>query len=152
MLMQISIHTSHYFKMCTKCKWRIHASVLPDKKTFMVKTMNSEHTCIRTDCTDNTNASTAWIADKLNQMLNVDPTMSYELMHSELKKKWGIDVQQWQMYRARAYGRQASEGSHEDSFKQLQQYIHHLKEFNPGTIMKLQFHPRANLDDTPTFK
>ena len=72
------------------CKWRIHASVLPDKKTFMVKTMNSEHTCIRTDCTDNTNASTAWIADKLNQMLNVDPTMSYELMHSEIKKNGAL--------------------------------------------------------------
>ena len=117
----------------------------------MVKTLNGEHICIRTDCIDNTNASTAWVVDKLNEMLNVDPTMSYELMHSELKK-WGIDVQQWQLYRVRAYGKQASEGSHEDSFKQLQQYIHNLKEFNPETFVKFQFQPRLNLDNTPTFK
>ena len=116
------------------CKWRLHASVLPDEKTFMVKTLIPEHTCIRTDCNENSNASTAWVSDKLNEMLSVDPSMSYELMHSEMKKRWGIDVAQWQLYRARFLGRQSSEGSHEESFKHLKKYIDHLREINPGPL------------------
>ena len=73
-------------------------------------------------------------------------------MHSEMKKRWGINVAQWQLYRARVLGRQSSEGSHEESFKHLKKCIDHLREINLGTFVKLQFQPRVCLDDPPTFK
>ena len=68
------------------CKWRLHASVLPDEKTFMVKNLILEYTYIRIDYNKNSNASTAWVSEKLNEMLSVNPSMSYELMHNEMKK------------------------------------------------------------------
>ena len=48
--------------------------------------MKEEDTCIRPDCTENFNANTAWVAQKLDELLQVDPNISYELMLSELKK------------------------------------------------------------------
>ena len=51
----------------------------------MVKTMKEEHTCIRSYYIENFNANTAWVVQKLDELLQVDPNLSYELMLSELK-------------------------------------------------------------------
>ena len=58
------------------CPWRIHASPTPDGVTFMIKTYEQMHTCIR--ITNQPIATSTWIADKLKGSLNVDPNMSYE--------------------------------------------------------------------------
>ena len=43
------------------CKWRLHASVLADQCTFMVKTVGDDHSCIRLVNNINPNANTKWI-------------------------------------------------------------------------------------------
>ncbi|WOL13317.1 hypothetical protein Cni_G22087 [Canna indica] len=57
------------------CTWRIHASPAPDGVTYKIKTYNPYHNCIRT--TRNSNASSTWIAKKLQSKLVADPEMSY---------------------------------------------------------------------------
>ena len=42
------------------CPWRIHASPLPDKKTFKIKTYNNTHTCVRVNT--NSEATSTWIS------------------------------------------------------------------------------------------
>ena len=39
------------------CYWRLYASVLPDKKIFIVKTINPKHNCNKTDCNENLNTN-----------------------------------------------------------------------------------------------
>ena len=68
------------------CNWRIHASVLPDDKTFMVKTLQPTHSCIRVDCTQNPYVNIEWVSQKINELLKFDPNMSYELMQGKIKK------------------------------------------------------------------
>ncbi|KAJ1424176.1 Transposase, MuDR, plant [Sesbania bispinosa] len=67
------------------CYWRIHASPAPDGKTYKIKTYNHVHSCIRTS--KNSNATSTWIANKLESKLKADPNMSYAIMKQELLDK-----------------------------------------------------------------
>ncbi|KAJ1401847.1 Zinc finger, SWIM-type [Sesbania bispinosa] len=60
------------------CCWRIHASPTLDGKTYKIKTYNHVHSCIRTS--KNSNATSTWIANKLESKLKADPNMSYAIM------------------------------------------------------------------------
>ncbi|GAV74753.1 hypothetical protein CFOL_v3_18233, partial [Cephalotus follicularis] len=92
------------------CKWRIHASLTPDNKTFMVKTLKYKHTCIRPAYVNKVSAK--WIANKLGRKINVDPDMKYDLMENFLTSEYGVKPPQWQMYRARQFSREQIEGNH----------------------------------------
>ncbi|KAK7255963.1 hypothetical protein RIF29_29398 [Crotalaria pallida] len=85
------------------CCWRIHASPAPDGITFKIKTYTSVHTCIRTS--KNSNATSTWIATKLESKLRADPNMSYKSMKQELLDKFGVEPSNvTQLYRARKRG------------------------------------------------
>jgi hypothetical protein len=71
------------------CCWRIHASPTPDGKTYKIKTYNPTHSCIRTS--KNSNATSTWIAKKLENKIKVDPNMSYAIMKQELLDNYGIE-------------------------------------------------------------
>jgi hypothetical protein len=42
-----------------------------------------------------------WIADKLIDKFRAQPNMPLKAILGEVKDKWGVDVNDWQMYRAR---------------------------------------------------
>ncbi|KAJ1426371.1 Transposase, MuDR, plant [Sesbania bispinosa] len=67
------------------CCWRIHASPTPDGKTYKIKTYNHVHSCIRTS--KNSNVTSTWIANKLENKLKPDPNMSYAIIKQELLDK-----------------------------------------------------------------
>ena len=58
----------------TGCPWRVHASLVADGVSFMIKTYNPTHTCKRKPT--NKNANSRWIAEKLGPLLKADPQMS----------------------------------------------------------------------------
>lgn len=96
-------------------KWRCHASLLGDKKTFMVKTMNNVHICMRS--TKNRNVTAKWIAGKLKDKLRVDENISYELMSEELVNRHGVNAKKWKLYRAKLNAREDNAETHADSYK-----------------------------------
>ena len=124
------------------CKWRLHASVLADQCTFMVKTVQEENSCIRPADNINPNANTKWISRQLKESLMVDNNMIYELMQQKLKEKWGIDPPRWQLYRARMQVKESTEGSHSESFKYLKMYMDNLRKVNLGTVVKFEHYER----------
>ena len=134
------------------CPWRVHASVIPDGRTFMIKTMASDHTCIRAMGNKNANANSKWVAGKLMDALSADGDMSYDLMRHELVKEWGVEVSQWNLYKAKARARLQNEGSHRDSYKILEEYVKELQRHNPGTFVKFQFGDRLSDNDPKVFK
>ncbi|KAJ1424167.1 Zinc finger, SWIM-type [Sesbania bispinosa] len=107
------------------CSWRIHASPTPDWKTYKIKTYNPVHSCIRTS--KNSNATSTWIATKLEKPSNVI-----------------------QLYRARQRVRQDSKGAHAISYNDLPAWANLAKETNPGSLIKLELEPRINKN--PEFK
>ncbi|KAJ1429263.1 Zinc finger, PMZ-type, partial [Sesbania bispinosa] len=133
------------------CPWRIHASTTPDGATFMIKSVNNVHTCVRNSMKNY--ATSTWIASKLYSSLRADPYMSYNLMKNELKEKYGIEPHPMQLYRARRKVMEEVEGTHESSYKKLPKYGELLLDINPGSIVKLMYHDRnGNLNDKPKFK
>lgn len=69
--------------------------MLVDKITFIVKTYQKEHTCIRAIDHHNINHICIWIVKKLKSRLSVDLYTSYELMQNELREKWGVELLIW---------------------------------------------------------
>lgn len=67
----------------------------------MIKTLQGEHTCVIPVKNKNKNANVKWIADKLADSLSADINMSYDLMHNELVKKWGVNSSWWTLYKAK---------------------------------------------------
>ncbi|KAF7842517.1 uncharacterized protein G2W53_004815 [Senna tora] len=132
------------------CPWRIHASPGLDGRAFMIKSYEPSHTCIRQS--EKNNITSTWIAEKLKGSLSADPNMSYELMSNELNTKFGVEAHRMQLYRARKKGKEQVEGSHVESYKKMLKYAELLLERNRGSIVKLNYHDRTSLEETPVFK
>ncbi|CAJ2659035.1 unnamed protein product [Trifolium pratense] len=131
------------------CSWRIHASPTPDGKTYKIKTYNHTHSCIRTS--KNSNATSTWIAKKLESNIKVDPDISYAIMKQELLDSYGIEPSNVaQLYRARKRVRQDTKGVHALSYNDLPVWANLALEINPGSIIKLQLEPKIN--NNPEFK
>lgn len=100
------------------CCWRIHASPAPDGITYKIKSYNPGHSCTRT--TKNSNATSTWIARKLESKLKADPNMSYAGMKQELLDNYGIEPSNvGQLYRARKKVRQDAKEFHALSYNDL---------------------------------
>jgi len=91
--------------------WRIQASPAPDGLTYKIKFYNPSYSCIQTS--KNSNATSTWIARKLNNKLKADPNMSYTGMKQELLDNYGIEPSNvGQLYRARKKVRQDTKEFH----------------------------------------
>ncbi|KAF2286076.1 hypothetical protein GH714_010191 [Hevea brasiliensis] len=77
------------------CDWGFLTSILADDMTFMLKTLNNVHSCMRPLDNKNLNSTTRWIVEKLMSFLRANPDMSYELMQHHLLEKWGVDALIW---------------------------------------------------------
>ncbi|KAF7810449.1 uncharacterized protein G2W53_037192 [Senna tora] len=121
-----------------------------DGRAFMIKSYEPSHTCIRQS--EKNNITSTWIAEKLKGSLSADPNMSYELMSNELNTKFGVEAHRMQLYRARKKGKEQVEGSHVESYKKMLKYAELLLERNRGSIVKLNYHDRTSLEETPVFK
>ncbi|XP_058747011.1 uncharacterized protein LOC131620001 [Vicia villosa] len=131
------------------CCWRIHASPAPDGLTYKIKSYNPDHSCIRT--TKNSNATSTWIAGKLESKLKADPNMSYAGMKQELLDNYGIEPSNvGQLYRAKKKVRQDTKEFHALSYNNLPSWANLALETNPGSIIKLELEPRIN--QNPIFK
>ncbi|KAF4364050.1 hypothetical protein F8388_011842 [Cannabis sativa] len=111
------------------CPWRIHASLSPNERLFIIKTFNNTHTCqcVRT----NRAANSGWIAKKMVGPISRHPNMSLKGMREELKDTWGIEVNNKRLWRARAIARGEVEGNHVQSYGKLRRYAFMVMQTNP---------------------
>ena len=131
------------------CTWRIHASPILDGVTYKIKTYNPDHNCIRT--TMNSNATSTWIAKKLQSKLVADPNLSYSSMKAELLEKFGLEPSnQMQLYRARRKVKEEYEGNYAQSYNKLPAWAKLARETNPGSIIKMEVEVR--IPANPQFK
>lgn len=78
-----------------RCPWRLYATRLADQMTFMIKSLQDKHMCVRPTVHKNSNCTTKWIVKILKEKLIADPDMSYELMQHELLENRGIEAPLW---------------------------------------------------------
>ncbi|KAA8521544.1 hypothetical protein F0562_012217 [Nyssa sinensis] len=72
------------------CKWRIHASTLPNGVTFKIKTIGRDHICVRE--ARNSIADSNWIAGKMATRLRAEPNLKLDGMHVEVFERFGVEV------------------------------------------------------------
>lgn len=92
-------------------KWKMYASLLPDGKTFMIKTLKHKHTCVR-PLTNNA-ATAIWIAKKILPYISVNPNTSDEVIETMLQQQFGLGKpNRMKMWRAMTATLAAVQGTH----------------------------------------
>ncbi|KAL0346005.1 UNVERIFIED_CONTAM: hypothetical protein Sradi_4431800 [Sesamum radiatum] len=133
------------------CPWKIHATPFVDGVTFHVKTYVPNHTCVRSDPTSE--ATVDWIATKIESVLRENPRMKIRDIRNELKK-FGVNPQYMQIYRAKKKALESIEGSYIESFGNMLYYANLELEKNEESVVTLQ----CDVDETevipsaPVFK
>lgn len=64
--------------LASGCTLKIYASVIPDRRTFMVKTLNKKHTCVWPSRNNTTTA--LWITKKMLPYLSADLNLSDDVI------------------------------------------------------------------------
>ncbi|KAL0320209.1 UNVERIFIED_CONTAM: hypothetical protein Sradi_5282400 [Sesamum radiatum] len=133
------------------CPWRIHASPLADGVTFHIKTYVPNHTCVRSYATGE--ASPEWIAEKIENVLRENPGMKPRGIRNELKK-FGVNPQYMQIYRARKKAMESIEGSYAESFGKLPYYAKIVLANNERSVVTLQcdVDESESIPHAPVFK
>ncbi|XP_059627346.1 uncharacterized protein LOC132270162 [Cornus florida] len=103
------------------CQWGIRASLLPDKVTFKVKRVGSEHTCIIT--TKNPIVTSTFIVDKLANKFRNQPNIDLEILERDVRDTFKVEVTKVCLRRARKKALEQSEGTHIASYKKLWPFI-----------------------------
>ncbi|XP_059636143.1 uncharacterized protein LOC132278368 [Cornus florida] len=119
------------------CPWRIHASPLPCK-TYMIKTYNDNHSCVRGD--KNPLANSIWIAKKFFKKLKQNPQMAVESLRTALHEKYGIRAKKQQCYRAKKKALDVFKGNHGKSYSLLPSYRNEIMRTNPGSLVTLDYY------------
>ncbi|KAL0373872.1 UNVERIFIED_CONTAM: hypothetical protein Sradi_3302900 [Sesamum radiatum] len=135
------------------CSWRVHASPLPDGETFMIKTLENKHTCVRADKIKE--ASASWMTNKLIDVLRENPDMKARGLRNEVRK-FGVTLPNMKLYRAKKMTIDIIEGGHASSYGLLSAYAKMVEKTNLDSLLKLQYHTNAegieSVPGTLTFK
>lgn len=70
------------------CPWRAHASLLPDNKTFVLKTYNPKHICTRKRKNDGVTAT--WISVKLENVFRDNPNIDIKTIDRKIRSLCGV--------------------------------------------------------------
>ncbi|KAG8377614.1 hypothetical protein BUALT_Bualt08G0051300 [Buddleja alternifolia] len=120
------------------CTWRIHASpVGADKKTYQIKSYNANHTCdpFGDGCKE---ASATWIANKMKDDFESNPLTDVNTLGMNLKKRHGVSVSSWKLYRARQKAMDLVSGDHKESYAKIPNYIAALRKIDVNIFIGLK--------------
>ena len=140
-----------YTQKCAnvECTWRIHASVLVNKRTWMIKRHSGKHICGRNE--DNKSATSRWVASNLLSYYRANPNAAVENMEDFIMTKYGVKVPKHTIWRARKLMKIQVEGSHDEGYMKLPQYMEEFKARNPESLCLIQWIDQAP-GRNPTFK
>ena len=79
---------------CAKkdCSWRVHASVVDDGVTLVVKTLQPKHMCSGVNKSGNKHATKGWIADRIIDDLRSEGDTPAKVLKRKLERKFGIKL------------------------------------------------------------
>ncbi|KAM7253947.1 hypothetical protein ACFE04_031629 [Oxalis oulophora] len=116
------------------CPWRIYASKLPEVSTFVVKTLHAEHTCNGATHPGHIQASSKWVANKMQQLLRNNPNLTSKDIVGEIKRVHGVEVSYKKAWRGKETVLTHLKNIFVEDYRMLPQYCHLIKQTNPGSI------------------
>ncbi|KAL5845362.1 hypothetical protein ACOSQ4_011320 [Xanthoceras sorbifolium] len=102
MLTKIKNDRSRYTVKCKNetCDWRFHTSCLPDRLTFMIRSVQGGHSfCLRT--TSNKEANSKWVSEVVGIAIMANPTILPKVLKTELQEKYAIKCDSQTIYKAK---------------------------------------------------
>ncbi|XP_042521317.1 uncharacterized protein LOC122094781 [Macadamia integrifolia] len=114
------------------CTWRVHASPIADGITYMIKTFNPKHTCIRD--LDNKSATSKWIAEKISPSLMSNPCLTVKDLVISVRQNFKINILYKRMWRARNMAIEINVGKYNLSYAGLPNYGDLILQKMPGFI------------------
>ncbi|XP_057248197.1 uncharacterized protein LOC130590184 [Beta vulgaris subsp. vulgaris] len=133
-LVRLKVDAKRYTVVCANqdCGWRLHASVLPDKVTWAIKSLSEPHSCHRLE--HNPMAGIKWLAGKILDQVRANFEVPCQSLVDLVLDKYGVTVPKSTMYKARAEAVKEIQGAHDESYGHL-----HIIWINEGPANPLTF-------------
>ncbi|KAL0312901.1 UNVERIFIED_CONTAM: hypothetical protein Sradi_5689400 [Sesamum radiatum] len=128
----------------------LHGSLNRDACTLSYETAKSQ---VRKGFDPTKEASAEWIASKIESVLRGNPGMKARCVRNELKK-FGVNSQYIQIYRAKKKAMESIEGSYVESFGRMPYSVDLVLEKNERSVVTLQcdVDETEDIHSTPIFK
>ncbi|TXG65658.1 hypothetical protein EZV62_006933 [Acer yangbiense] len=131
------------------CDWRLHASCLTDKVTFMIRNLKGGHSmCPRV--AENKEATSRWVASVLGNVIGSNPNGNAKSLKNELQERFAVKVDTQTIYRAKKIVLENLKSHHVEAYAKLRKYGNAIQSYNPGTDVLVAMNPEVE-SDNPTF-
>ncbi|KAB2617604.1 hypothetical protein D8674_013473 [Pyrus ussuriensis x Pyrus communis] len=128
-------------KAAVPCQWKWYASFVRKGpivriKTLVLQTYNPEHICVKEEHSKFTTSS--WLADRFNEEVRLKSDMSVTGFMELERKHYGIDITKNQVYKAKRIAKKVTEGSIDEQYAKLWDYLEESKVTNPRSTIKVK--------------
>ncbi|KAK4849536.1 hypothetical protein QYF36_025897 [Acer negundo] len=131
------------------CQWFVYESWLADHKTFKIKSLVDEHTCVMSF--KNKFVSSKMIAEKYVGQWRVNPDWNFAGLSQQLRIDTNVDTSIWQYYRARKAARQMIQGNVKEQYSKHWEYGAEIRRMNPRSTVMIKC-TKGHGDKNPRFK
>ncbi|KAL5738252.1 hypothetical protein ACOSP7_031013 [Xanthoceras sorbifolium] len=118
------------------CSWRIHASRVDSRSTFMIKTLTNRHCCMKVH--KNQEANAVWVARRFKALIEENPEISIQFLGKEIHRIYGLTLPKYTLYRAKNRVLNVTDDEHHRSYNKLYSYGFVVRKCNPGSIAFLR--------------
>lgn len=132
------------------CPFRMYASWDNNSASFLVKSLEDQHTCHRT-MEGNRQLKTSWLADQLLDVFKARPHWPAPQIVETVRTAYKVNISRDKAYKVKWLAHQKLHGSMKDHYKKLGRYLAALKKACPESTFILQQEPDPRTE-LPTFK
>ncbi|KAI0513721.1 hypothetical protein KFK09_009751 [Dendrobium nobile] len=124
--------------------WRIRASLCEDAHTFQVRRLDGVHTCPDINRAGNKLASSAWVANEIEEIVKRNPDIPPKDINNNLEKEYGLSLPYMKLWRSRKQALDNIFGSIDDNYKWVSTLQAELVGRNPGSHITYMYDSRDN--------
>ncbi|KAK3198187.1 hypothetical protein Dsin_021602 [Dipteronia sinensis] len=137
-LRRIKNDKDRYTAVCAYegCSWRIHASLMEDRTTFMIKTLHPRHYCQKVH--KNQKAAASWVANRFKVLNKENPYIKVKFLAREKHRIYGLNLPAYTLYRTKNRVLNKTDKENEESCDMLYNYSFMIRERNLGSMAYLQ--------------
>ncbi|KAK2659444.1 hypothetical protein Ddye_005977 [Dipteronia dyeriana] len=122
------------------CDWRLHASCLMNRVTFMIKSVRGSHSMCPREV-KNKGATSRWAAFVLGNFICSNPTSKTILFKKELQDRFTVKVDSQTIYREKKIALETLKIHHAEAYAKRRKYGNAIYSMNPGTDVKVAMDP-----------
>jgi len=119
-----------------KCLWYAYCGYMSSMKTWQLRIIIDQHTCIREFNIRLINSK--WLSKRLEKTVRSNPKTKAVEIREKVSRKYNIGISRCMAYRAKAMAVDNVDGSFAEQYKRFYDYAHELLRTNPGSTVKLK--------------